>query len=80
MERILANQILSISDFKKNPIAAMEAAEGEPIAVLSNNKTKFYCIDKEMFELLMDALEDAELTDIVEGRLQEGRARMKANF
>lgn len=40
-ETVLAKHTSSISEFKKNPSAAMSESNGEPVAVLSHNKPAF---------------------------------------
>jgi antitoxin StbD len=65
---VLADVTTSISELKKNPMAAVEQGEGFPVAVLNRNKPAFYCVPAEAYEALMDKLEDVELAAIVEAR------------
>ena len=62
---ILADNSVSITQFKKNPTAALEEADGFPLAVLNHNQASFYCIPAQAYELMMDKLEDIELAQIV---------------
>ena len=62
---ILADSITSISEFKKNPLAAVEQGEGFPIAVLNCNTPAFYCVPADAYELLMDRLEDMKQSALV---------------
>lgn len=66
--QILADNLTSISELKKNPMAVVENADGFPVAVLNRNLPAFYCVPAAAYELLMDKLEDFELIDIVNSR------------
>jgi antitoxin StbD len=65
---ILADSTTSISELKKNPMAVVEQGEGFPVAVLNRNQPAFYCVPAEAYELLMDKLEDMELSALVKVR------------
>ncbi|CAK2099493.1 antitoxin [Vibrio splendidus] len=65
---ILADNSTSISELKKNPMAVIEQADGFPVAVLNRNQPAFYCVPADAYEMLMDKLEDIELTQIVKER------------
>jgi antitoxin StbD len=68
---ILSDSTTSISDLKKNPMAVVEQGEGFPVAVLNRNQPVFYCVPAEAYELLMDKLEDMELSALVKARLDQ---------
>jgi antitoxin StbD len=68
---ILADAVVSISDFEENPMAVLDAAQGFPVAVLNHNKPIFYCVPAAAYEALMDKLEDAELAQIVKKRIDD---------
>ena len=68
---ILADSTTSISELKKNPMAVVEQGEGFPVAVLNRNQPAFYCVPAEAYELLMDKLEDMELTALVKARINQ---------
>lgn len=65
---ILADNSTSISELKKNPMAVVEQAQGFPVAVLNRNQPAFYCVPAEAYEILMDKLEDIELSALVNQR------------
>lgn len=65
---ILASSVVSISDLKKNPSAAIAAAEGAPVAILNRNKPAAYLIPAGAWEAIVDALDDMELTRIIRER------------
>lgn len=68
VEPLLADAGISISDLKKNPTAAIAAAEGFPLAILNRNKPVAYLVPAAAWEALMDRLEDIELAEIVRQR------------
>jgi len=61
----------SISELKKNPMAAVGAGEGFPIVVLNRNKPAFYCVPADVYEAMLERLDDQELTRLVESRRSE---------
>lgn len=78
IEPILADASISISDLKKNPSAAIEAAEGFPVAILNRNTPAAYLVPAKAWEDLMDRLEDIELAEIV--RKRQGQKRIKVRL
>lgn len=68
MRQVLADCSASISELKKNPTALLNEAEGSAIAILNHNKPAAYLVPAEMYEWMIDALDDYELGKIVESR------------
>ena len=68
---ILTNTVASITELKTNPMATVNAAEGEPIAILNRNEPAFYCVPPHIYEYLMELADDAELAKLVEERQHE---------
>ena len=64
IELILADAGISISELKKNPSAAIAAAEGFPLAILNRNKPAAYLVPAKAWEAIMDRLDDIELVRI----------------
>lgn len=77
---ILADRSISISDLKKNPSAAIEAADGFPLAVLNRNTPAAYLVPAKTWAALMERLEDMELAEIVRQRLSEDQERIKVRI
>ena len=77
IEPILARAGTSISELKKNPSAVIEAAGGQPVAILNRNKPAAYLIPAKAWEAIMERLEDAELAEIVRARAGQKRIRVK---
>ncbi|HIF9500197.1 type II toxin-antitoxin system Phd/YefM family antitoxin [Photobacterium damselae] len=68
MHQVLADNTISISELKKNPMSVVNDTDGFPVAVLNHNQPAFYCIPAEAYEMLLDKLEDVELADLVRKR------------
>ena len=62
---ILSDTSASISELKKNPMATVSAGDGFPVAILNRNPPAFYCIPAELYEKMLDALDDQELAKLV---------------
>ena len=65
---ILSDTSASISELKKNPMATVSAGAGFPVAILNRNQPAFYCIPAELYEKMLDALDDQELAKLVSER------------
>lgn len=68
MKALLADCSASISELRKNPIALLNKADGEAIEILKYNEPVAYLVPAQLYELLMDQLDDFELAKIVESR------------
>lgn len=65
---MLANTAASITELKKNPMGTVAAGMGGAVAILNRNEPAFYCVPADRYEEMLDALDDIELTRIVEER------------
>jgi len=77
MESILADVSISITELKRNPSAAIEAADGESVAVLVHNRPSAYLVPADTYKRLLDRLEDFELAGLVSARAKERRIKVK---
>lgn len=68
---IYAEMTASVSELKKNPMATVKAGEGFPVAVLNRNKPAFYCVPADMYEAMLEQLDDQALIKLVEARRHE---------
>lgn len=75
---LLASSGISISDLKKNPSAAIAAAEGFPVAILNRNRPAAYLVPAEAWEAILDRLDDIELAEIV--RQRAGREEIEVSI
>lgn len=71
IETIYADLSISMSEFKKNPAQVIRAAGEKPVAVLSHNRPAFYMLTPKIFEILVEALVDRDLTELVRHRLAQ---------
>ena len=77
LEPILADAGVSISDLKKNPSAVIEAAHGDPVAILNRNKPAAYLVPAKAWEAIIDRLDDIDLVEIVKSRAGQKRIRVR---
>ena len=71
MENLLADMIVSMSEFKKNPAAVLRVAANRPVAVLNHNKPAFYLIEPRLYEAMMNEAADLALYRKVLSRIPE---------
>ncbi|ECG8628372.1 type II toxin-antitoxin system Phd/YefM family antitoxin [Salmonella enterica subsp. diarizonae] len=65
---ILTDTSASVSELKKNPMATVNAGDGYPVAILNRNQPAFYCVPADLYEKMLDALDDQELVKLVAER------------
>ena len=63
---ILSRFVSSVSELKKNPMEVVQNGFGEAVAILNRNNPAFYCVPADMYERLMDLVEDRELLKLAE--------------
>ena len=80
LESIHAGKTASISEFKKNPQAVIDAARGESVALLNRNKTTAYIVSPKVYERLLEIAEDMELGRIYEERKNELENAIEVNI
>jgi antitoxin StbD len=80
MEQIYANYTASITELKKSPTKLLEMAGNEPIAILNHNKPSAYMVPSEMFEKMIDLLDDMALAKEVEERLNDNEEPIKVSL
>lgn len=71
IDTIYADLSVSMSEFKKNPAEVLRTAGEKPVAVLNHNRPAFYMITPKIFEALVEALADRDLTELVRHRLAQ---------
>ncbi len=77
---ILASTTASITELKKNPMATVAAGDGFPVAILNRNEPIFYCVSARAYEALMEKLEDAELNELADARMKDGKRPVKVKL
>ncbi|SEN44482.1 antitoxin StbD [Pseudomonas sp. ok272] len=71
MQNVLADMAVSVSELKKNPTAVLQGAQGGPVAVLNHNRVMGYMVPADVFESMMERLDDLELAELVRARSHE---------
>jgi antitoxin StbD len=71
MQSVLADKAVSVSELKKNPSAVIGGANGGPVAVLNHNRVMGYMVPADVFEAMIERLEDLELAEIARARAGE---------
>ncbi|VVN14395.1 Antitoxin YafN [Pseudomonas fluorescens] len=71
MQNVLADMAVSVSELKKNPSAVLSGAHGGPVAVLNHNRVMGYMVPADVFEAMMERLDDLELAEIIRSRKHE---------
>ena len=74
---VLSEVFASISELKKNPIGTAAAGNGFAVAILSRNKHVFYCIPAKTYEVLMDKIDDLEMSTLADARANEKAIMVK---
>lgn len=75
---IYARTTVSMTDLRRNPSGILEDAGDFPVAVLNHNKPAAYLLSAKAYEALLERLDNAELTKIVEER--RGGKRVKVSL
>ena len=71
LTRILSENTASISELKSNPSETVAAGGGEPVAILNRNKPAFYCVPSDLYEAMIERLDDLALKELVLARAGE---------
>lgn len=71
MQNVLADFAVSVSELKKSPIAALKDAGGAPVAVLNHNRVMGYMVPAELFEAMLERLDDLQLAELIRARAGE---------
>jgi len=68
---ILTDTSASVSELKKNPMATVSAGDGYPVAILNRNQPAFYCVPAELYERMLEVMDDQELVKLVAERREQ---------
>jgi len=80
MRQILANYSASISELKKSPTSIIEAAQNEAVAILNHNKPSAYLVPSELYEKMMDIIDDYHLSQDVTNRLSDNQEPIEVDI
>ena len=71
MQSVLADVAVSVSELKKNPSGVMSDAGGMPVAVLNHNRVMGYMVPADLYEQMIERLDDLDLIEVVKARSGE---------
>lgn len=71
MQNVMADLAVSVSELKKNPSAVMNGAQGRAVAILNHNRVMGYMVPADVFEAMMERLDDMDLAERVKARSHE---------
>lgn len=80
MKHLFANYSASITELKNNPTALLMQAEGAAIAILNHNKPTAYLVPADVYEMLLERIEDYELGIIIKERQSEKSKAVKVSI
>lgn len=80
MQSLYATQVASISELKKNPSKLINESDGSPVAILNHNIAAAYLVPVELFEKMMEMLDERELENLVTKRLFDKSKPVKVNL
>ncbi len=78
LRAIYADSTINITELRRNPSSVIEEADNRPVAILNHHRPAAYLVPAEAFETIMEALEDAELGEIV--RQRRGGKKVKVTL
>lgn len=67
---ILTDVSAGITQLKADPMGVIQEAEGAPVAILNRNKPAFYAVPCDLFESMMEELENSQLMMMAEDALK----------
>lgn len=80
MNNIIHSRVVaSISDLKKNPMEVVNNGFGEAVVILNRKNLAFYCVPADMYERLMDLIEDKELLKLAKEAQTEETVKVSLN-
>jgi antitoxin StbD len=80
MQQILSNYSASISELKKSPAQIIKNANNEAVAILNHNVPSAYLVPRELYEKMMDIIDDYYLTCEVKERLANKQETIKVSL
>ncbi len=76
---ILADVSAGISELQKNPLAVLQQGHGAPVVIIHHDEPAFYAVPTDVYEMLLDRLEDAELASLVRERENQPEIEVKVD-
>ena len=66
--QVLTETTASVSELKRNPMGTVAAGDGFPVAILNRNAPAFYCVPADVYEEMLERLDDIDLNKIADAR------------
>ncbi|CAN2975831.1 MULTISPECIES: type II toxin-antitoxin system Phd/YefM family antitoxin [Pseudomonas] len=80
MQNILADVAVSVSELKKNPSSVLSGANGLPVAVLNHNRVMGYMVPANVYEAMVERLDELELIHLVKARLDANEIPVRVSL
>ena len=80
MQPILSNYTASITELKKSPTHILEQAGNEAVAILNHNVASAYLVPRELYEKMIDVIDDYYLSKKVQERLNDKEETIKVSL
>jgi len=75
--QIFTETTASVSELKRNPMGTVAAGEGAPVAILNRNAPAFYCVPADVYEQMLERLDDLDLNKIADTRAGQRVVKVK---
>ena len=76
MQSVLADVAVSVSELKKNPSRILAEVTGAPVALLDQDRVMAYLVPAELYEQILERLDDFELAVLAKARAAEKSIRV----
>ncbi|MFA5455699.1 MAG: type II toxin-antitoxin system Phd/YefM family antitoxin [Sulfurimonas sp.] len=80
MQPILSNYTASITELKKSPTQLLKDAGNEAVAILNHNVASAYLVPSELYEKMIDIIDDYYLAKEVQERLNDSEKSIRINI
>ncbi|SDZ69067.1 type II toxin-antitoxin system Phd/YefM family antitoxin [Pseudomonas salomonii] len=80
MQNILADVAVSVSELKKNPSSVLSGANGQAVAVLNHNRVMGYMVPANVYEAMVERLDELELVQLVKARLDANETPVRVSL
>jgi antitoxin StbD len=71
MQSVEAAMAVSLAELKKSPTGVLNEAQGEAVAILNHNRIMAYMVPAELYEAMMEQLDELRLVEIAKARAGE---------
>jgi antitoxin StbD len=79
MQNAFAEIAVSVSELKNDLLAVLSGAHGSAVAILNHDRVMGYMVPADVFEVMMERLDDLELVELVRARRNETPVPVELN-